>query len=144
MHKTSKHKTFFPDTVDILNPSGDAVFKLIFTRNTGNSRGVLDSLVSAFVGVKTTVLSITANEPPPLDNAADRRIRYDIACRFETGEPANLEMTLYPQKYEAARMEYHLARLYAGQDIHGVFAPQKLLSNSPPANCTVKTRPSAT
>jgi hypothetical protein len=143
MRKTSRHKTFFPDTADILNPAGDAVFKLIFTRDTGNSRGALDSLVSAFVGVKTTVLSITANEPP-VSNAVDRRIRYDIACRFETGEPANLEMTLYPRSYEAARMEYHLARLYAGQDIHGVFAPQKLLSNSPLANCTVRTRPSAT
>jgi predicted transposase/invertase (TIGR01784 family) len=109
---------YFPDTAQILSPCKDAIFKLIFTRETPNSRGALDSLVSAFVGRKARVLTITSNEPP-VPTPANRHIRYDIACKLEDGEPANLEMTLYPRTSEAARMEYYIARLYGSQDIKG-------------------------
>jgi predicted transposase/invertase (TIGR01784 family) len=110
--------TYFPDTAVILNPCRDTVFKLVFTRETPGSRAALGSLASAFVGRKTQVLAVTPNEPPA-NSPRDRQIRFDIACKFDGGEQANLEMTLYPRRYEAARMEYHLARLYANQDIKG-------------------------
>ena len=109
-------KIYFPDTVDILNPCRDAVFKLLFGGNSPQSNFALGSLVSAFIGRKTRVLKVIANEPPVF-NPADRQIRYDVACALEDGEPANLEMTLCPRNSEAARMEYHIARLYANQDI---------------------------
>jgi predicted transposase/invertase (TIGR01784 family) len=115
----SMKKIYFPDNAIILNPCRDAVFKLIFTRETPSSRGALGSLASAFVGRKTQIVAITANEPPP-NSVQDRQIRFDIACKLEGGELANVEMTLYPKPYEAARMEYHLGRLYTNQDIKGV------------------------
>jgi hypothetical protein len=114
----SMKKIYFPDSVSILNPCRDAVFKLIFTRETPSSRGALSSLASAFVGRKTQIVAVSANEPP-VNSPRDRQIRFDIACKLEGGELANLEMTLYPKPYEPARMEYHLARLYVNQDIKG-------------------------
>jgi predicted transposase/invertase (TIGR01784 family) len=116
---------FFPDSVTILNPCKDTVFKLIFTRETPSSRTALSSLVSALIARKTQVIAVTANEPPAA-HPQDRQIRgtltgpFDIACKLEGNERANLEMTLYPKPYEAARLEYYLARLYANQDIKGV------------------------
>jgi hypothetical protein len=109
---------YFPDNVVILNPCWDAVFKLIFTRETPRSRGALGSLASAFVGRKTQVLAVTPNEPPS-NSPRDRQIRFDIACKLDGGEQANLEMTLCPRPYEPARLEYRLARLYTNQDIKG-------------------------
>jgi predicted transposase/invertase (TIGR01784 family) len=111
-------KIFFPPTAAILNPCKDAVFKLVFTQETKSSRGALSSLASAFIGQNTQVIAVTANEPPP-DGPQDRQIRFDIACKFEDGKQADLEMTLYPKAYEAARMEYYLAKLYTNQDIKG-------------------------
>jgi predicted transposase/invertase (TIGR01784 family) len=111
-------KIYFPLSATILNPCRDAVFKFIFTQDTLSSRGALSSLASAFIGPNTQIVAVTANEPP-VDGPRDRQIRFDIACKLEDGEQADLEMTLYPKPYEAARMEYYLAKLYTNQDIKG-------------------------
>jgi hypothetical protein len=111
-------KIYFPDSLIIPNLCRDAVFKLIFTRETPSSRGALGNLASAFVEKKTQVLSVSTNEPPA-NSPQDRQIRFDIACKLDGGELANLEMTLYPKRHEPARLEYHLARLYINQDIKG-------------------------
>jgi hypothetical protein len=109
---------YFPDTAVILNPCRDAIFKLVFTKETPGSRTALASLASAFIGRKAQVLAVTPNEPPA-NSPRDRQIRYDIACKLDGGEQANLEMTLFPRLYEPVRLEYHLARLYVNQDIKG-------------------------
>jgi hypothetical protein len=111
-------KIYFPDNAIILDPCRDAVFKLIFTRETPGSRTALGSLASAFIGRKTQVLAVTPNEPP-VNSPRDRQLRFDIACKFDGDERGNLEMTLVPRRYEPARLEYHLARLYINQDIKG-------------------------
>jgi predicted transposase/invertase (TIGR01784 family) len=112
------HTVHFSDEDQILDPCKDIIFKCLFTRETDSARGALGSLVSAYVGRKTQILTITANEPPA-SNPHDRQIRYDITCKLEGGELANLEMTLYPKAFEAARLEYHTARLYINQNIKG-------------------------
>jgi hypothetical protein len=111
-------KIYFPDNAVILDPCRDAVFKLIFTRATPESRIALDSLVSAFLGRNTHVIAVTPNEPP-VNSPGDRQIRFDIACKFDGDERANLEMTLFPRRHEPTRLEYHLARLFVNQDIKG-------------------------
>jgi predicted transposase/invertase (TIGR01784 family) len=111
----------FSNTDRILDPCKDIIFKLLFTRETRNSRNALNSLTSAFMERKTQIITITANEPPA-SNFADRQIRYDIACKLDGGELANIEMTMNPKIFEAARLEYHIARLYINQDIKGVDA----------------------
>jgi hypothetical protein len=57
--------------------------------------------------------------PKAVHNKDDRQIRYDIACVFNNGEKADIEMTLFPGKFETLRMEYYLARLHCSQKLKG-------------------------
>jgi predicted transposase/invertase (TIGR01784 family) len=109
---------FFSYEDDIINPCWDNVFKAIFTRDTPESRGALRELLTAIIGRKLTVLTITANEPP-VDGMGERQIRYDINCKAADGEPYNIEMTLNPYKYEPLRLEYYSCKLFTSQDIRG-------------------------
>jgi predicted transposase/invertase (TIGR01784 family) len=105
-----------PET--LLDPREDSVFKAIFTKDTPASRGALRSLVSAYLHRELDVLAVIANEPP-VHTTQDRQIRYDIACVFNDGEKADVEMTLCPGKFEARRMEYYLTRLHCSQELKG-------------------------
>jgi len=49
----------------------------------------------------------------------DRQIRFDINCKTADGEKVNVEMCLNPNNHEPVRLEFHTARLFAGQDIGG-------------------------
>ena len=104
---------------DPLDIRKDLVFKAVFTKNTPESAGALSNLVSALIGRNVTVVSILANEPPPAD-IRDRQIRYDINCKAENGELINVEMCLEPASYEPVRLEFHVAKLYIGQNIRGI------------------------
>jgi len=96
----------------------DPVFKAVFTRDTPKSRGALSDLISALIGRTVVVEAITANEPP-VDDSRQRYLRFDVACKTETGEFVNVEMSFNPKTNEQVRLEYHTARLFVGQDIHG-------------------------
>ena len=102
----------------VLDIRYDFVFKAIFTRETPASRGALSSLVSALIGKAVAVESIAANEPPVRD-ARDRQIRFDISCKAAAGELVNIEMTFHPKEEELARLEFFMARLFARQDMRG-------------------------
>jgi predicted transposase/invertase (TIGR01784 family) len=106
------------ETDELVDICRDNVFKAVFTKNTPVSRGALSALLSSLVGRELTVQAITANEPP-VENVRDRQIRFDIACKAETGELANVEMTLYPDTLEPLRLEFHSGKLFSGQDIYG-------------------------
>jgi predicted transposase/invertase (TIGR01784 family) len=108
----------FDDDDDLVDICLDNVFKAVFTKNTPESRGALSRLLSALVGRELAVLTITANEPP-VDNLRDRQIRFDIACKAESGELVNVEMSLNPDAFEPVRLEFHAGKLFTGQDIRG-------------------------
>jgi predicted transposase/invertase (TIGR01784 family) len=108
---------FNPDD-DIIDICRDNVFKAIFTRDSPESRGALNRLISAIIEQEVEVLAVTANEPP-VSGLGDRQIRYDIRVRFTSGELANIEMTLYPRSCELLRLEYHESRLHSSQEIRG-------------------------
>jgi len=108
----------FNDTDVLLDIRYDHIFKAVFTKDTPASKGALSGLISAFIGRNVIVQTITANEPPAV-NAFDRRIRFDIACKAETGELINIEMSFNPEPDELYRVEYYIGRHYSGQDIHG-------------------------
>ncbi|GMO48043.1 MAG: hypothetical protein Ta2G_03640 [Termitinemataceae bacterium] len=63
-------------------------------------------------------MNIVANEPP-IDNIRDRQIRFDINCEAEEGELINVEMTMEPDEFESVRLEFHVGKLFTGQDIRG-------------------------
>jgi predicted transposase/invertase (TIGR01784 family) len=96
----------------------DPVFKAVFTKDTTEARGALSGLVSALIGSAVTVETIIANEPP-IDDTRQRYLRFDIACVTAKGEPVNVEMAFNPDAHEPVRLEYHAARLFTGQNIHG-------------------------
>jgi predicted transposase/invertase (TIGR01784 family) len=108
----------FEDTDDLIDIRLDNVFKAVFTRGTLESQGALSKLLSALIGREVSVIAITANEPP-IDNLRDRQIRFDINCKAEDGELANVEMSLNPDAFEPIRLEFHAGKLFTGQDIRG-------------------------
>jgi len=99
------HKVQFAYDDEIISICYDQAFKAVFTRETPQSRGALEKLLSAILEQETKVLSINTNEPP-VNDMRDRQIRYDINLKLQNGELANLEMTLNPGATEAFRIEY--------------------------------------
>ena len=108
----------FDDSEDILDIRLDNVFKAVFAKDTPNSKIALSRLVSDITDRRMEVLTLTANEPA-VENVRDRQMRFDINCIAEDGELVNVEMSLNPKKFEPVRLEYHAAKLFAGQGIRG-------------------------
>jgi hypothetical protein len=102
----------------ILDIRYDPVFKMVFTKDTAESRLALADLISALIGRAVMVETITANEPP-VNDQRQRNVRFDAACRTGKGEPINVEMSFNPDADEPVRLEYYTAALFTGQDIHG-------------------------
>ena len=96
----------------------DPVFKAVFTKETTESRTALSKLISALIERTVTVETIIANEPP-IDDLRQRYLRFDVACKTGKDEPVNVEMSFNPDASEPVRLEYHAARLFTGQDMHG-------------------------
>jgi hypothetical protein len=78
----------------------------------------LSDLISALIERDVTVETIIANETA-IDDTRQRCLRFDIACKTGKGEPVNVEMCFNPNAHEPVRLEYHAARLFLRQDIHG-------------------------
>ena len=102
----------------VLDIRYDQVFKGVFTKDTAESRGALSALISALIGRTVKVETIIANEPP-VDDLRQRYLRFDVVCRTEESELVNVEMSFNPDANEPVRLEYHAARLFVEQDIHG-------------------------
>jgi hypothetical protein len=96
----------------------DPVFKAVFTKDTAEARASLSDLISALIGRAVTVETVIANEPP-VEDTRQRCLRFDVACKTGKGELVNVEMAFNPKASEPVRLEYHAARLFTGQDIHG-------------------------
>jgi predicted transposase/invertase (TIGR01784 family) len=111
-------KIYFTEDDDLLDVRKDNVFKAVFTKNTPESQGALGKLVSALVGRELSIVEINSNEPP-IDNLRDRQIRFDIFCKANDGELINVEMSLNPKPFEPVRLEFHVGKLFTGQDIRG-------------------------
>jgi len=108
----------FENGEQILDIRYDPVFKAVFTKDTSASKGALSKLISALIKRNVTVETIIANELP-IDDLRQRYLRFDVACKTEKGELVNVEMSFNPIASEPVRLEYHVSRLFVGQDIHG-------------------------
>jgi predicted transposase/invertase (TIGR01784 family) len=111
-------KIYFTENDDILDIRDDNVFKAVFTKDMPASRAALGKLISALAGRELRIVTITANEPP-IDDLRDRQIRFDINCKAENDELINVEMSLNPKPFEPVRLEFHVGKLFIGQDIKG-------------------------
>jgi len=110
----------FGDTDELLDIRYDNIFKAVFTKDTPASKGALSGLISALIRRKVAVQTITANELPA-NSVFDRHIRFDIACKVESGELVNIEMSFNPNLHEPVRLEYYASRQFSGQGIQGVY-----------------------
>jgi len=106
------------ETDDPLDIRKDFIFKAVFTKETPYAKQALSKLVSALIGRTISIETLWANEVP-IENAGDRNLRFDINCRAENGERINVEMGFDTKPYELVRIEFHLSKLYAGQNIKG-------------------------
>ena len=95
----------------LLNPRIDSTFKALFTQPTEESRNALHSFLEAATERKIKSVELTANEAP-VAFEKQRGVSYDILCVFDDGQPANLEMMAFNQKYDyGKRAEYQVSRL---------------------------------
>ncbi|AEF82358.1 PD-(D/E)XK nuclease family transposase [Leadbettera azotonutricia] len=108
----------FSDDEALFDICTDGVFKSIFTQETPNSRGALNKLLSAILEKDLKVITVTANEPS-INDRRERQIRFDINVEFETGQHANVEITVRPNEFETLRMEYYVCKLLLTQGIKG-------------------------
>ena len=106
------------DGESVLDIRYDPVFKAVFTKDTSASRCALSKLISALIRHNVSVEAIIANEPP-IDDLRQRYLRFDVVCRTKEGELVIVEMSFNPNAGEQVRLEYHVARLFVGQGIHG-------------------------
>lgn len=95
----------------LLNPRVDSTFKALFTQPTEESRGAMQSFLEAATERKIRSWKLTANDAPA-EFTGQRGISYDIACEFDDGLAADIEMQAFNQKYDyGKRAEYQVARL---------------------------------
>ncbi|MDR1625143.1 MAG: Rpn family recombination-promoting nuclease/putative transposase, partial [Spirochaetia bacterium] len=113
-----KKPVHFDKDADIIDIRYDEAFKAVFTRDTPQSRGALKGLLSCLIRREITGLTLISSEPPP-NFPGDRQIRFDICCKFDDGNLADIEMTIAPGASEVLRMEFYATRLFVTQDISG-------------------------
>ena len=95
----------------LLNPRVDSTFKALLTQDTEESKAAMQSFLEAATERKIRKWNLTANEPPE-EFSGQRCISYDIACEFDDGMAADIEMQAFNQKYDyGKRAEYQVARL---------------------------------
>ena len=95
----------------LLNPRVDSTFKALLTQNTKESYEAMLSFLAAATERNVTKWELTANEPPS-EFVGQRNVSYDIACVFDDGMTADIEMQAFNQKYDyGKRAEYQVARL---------------------------------
>ena len=95
----------------LLNPRIDSTFKALFTSPTKEAHDALHSFLEAATNRKIRSFTLTANEAPT-GFMGQRGVTYDIACEFDDGLSADIEMQAFEQKYDyGKRAEYQVARL---------------------------------
>jgi len=113
-----KNLIYFTEADDLIDIRFDGVFKAVFTRGTPESQIALSKLVSALIDREVTIITICENEPA-ISDIHERQLHFDINCRDENGELVNVEMCFNPNPFEPVRLEYHVGKLFIGQNIKG-------------------------
>src|SRR5574344_883293 len=123
------HKTYRPNSKALLDPCFDEVFKALSTQNSPESRNALTDFLTNLLDRKIAKLTLLPNEPP-VDDDKDKQTRFDIACIFDDGKMADIEMqgrnedTAYERRAEylcARLLNYSVPSGMNWQDIPQVF-----------------------
>jgi hypothetical protein len=103
---------------DLIDICFDNVFKAVFTKDTPESLSALAKLLSAITDRDVETVYVIGNEPA-IAGLRDRQVWFDVHCKASTGEYFNVEMSMYPDRFEPIRLEFYAGKLFTGQDIRG-------------------------
>ena len=97
----------------LLNPRIDSTFKALFTQPTPESQTALKAFLEAATNRKITTVELQPSSAK-IDFFGQRGIDFDILCKFDDGEQANIEMQAFKQHYDyGKRAEYYVAKIFA-------------------------------
>ena len=95
----------------LLNPRVDSTFKALFTQSSNESREAMHAFLEAATERKIKEWHLSPTESP-IEILDQRGVSFDIACVFENGMAADIEMQAFRQGYDyGQRAEYQVARL---------------------------------
>lgn len=103
--------SYRPSPKALLNPCSDRIFKKLFTDDSEESRQALQSFLETIIGKPISNIVLQPNEVP-IENSQDKNSRFDLNCKIDGTEYANIEMQGINKEcaYEK-RAEYHCAHL---------------------------------
>ena len=103
--------TYRPSPTALLNPCSDLIFKKLFTDNSEESRTALQAFLEAIIGKPISNIVLQPTELP-MENPQEKICRFDLNCRIDGTELANIEMQGINKEcaYEK-RAEYYCAHL---------------------------------
>jgi len=109
------------ESVELLDPKSDIVFKAIFSQDNELAHGARNSLISSFIG-KKVVESIVVENEPPQTNMHAKKVRLDLHCVLDDKSQIIVEMQSKPTPDDiVARVLYYLSRCFGNQKISGFY-----------------------
>ena len=104
-------KSYRPSPTALLNPCVDPVFKRLFTDSSPEGKRALQCFLEAILQ-KTVSNIVIQQEELPIESIFDKKSKFDLNCKIDEQEFANIEMQNYNCKevYEK-RAEYYCAHL---------------------------------
>jgi predicted transposase/invertase (TIGR01784 family) len=109
------------ETIELLDPKSDIVFKAIFSQDNELAHGARNSLISSFIG-KKVVQSIVIENEPAQTNVHAKKVRLDLHCVLDDKSQIIVEMQSKPTADDiVARVLYYLSRCFGNQKISGFY-----------------------
>lgn len=102
-------KSYRPSPTALLNPCVDPVFKRLFTDSSPEGKRALQCFLEAILQ-KAVSNIVIQQEELPIESIFDKKSKFDLNCKIDEQEFANIEMQNYNCKevYEK-RAEYYCA-----------------------------------
>ena len=107
----TKKITYRPSPTALLDVWRDPIFKKLFTDNNPQSKKALQSFLEAIIGKTVSEIEIQ-NSELPIENTFDKQSRFDLHCKIDNSEYANIEIQGVNTKNNfEKRAEYYCAHL---------------------------------
>ena len=109
------------ESVELLDPKSDIVFKAIFSQDNELAHGARNSLISSFIG-KKVVESIVIENEPAQTNVHAKKVRLDLHCVLDDKSHVIVEMQSRPTVDDIKnRVTYYGSRSLGNQKVSGGF-----------------------
>ena len=109
------------ETIELLDPKSDVVFKAIFSQDNELAHGARNSLISSFIGRKVKESVVAENELSQVDIHA-KKVRLDLHCVLDDKSHVIVEMQSRPTVDDIKnRVTYYGSRSLGNQKVQGGF-----------------------